>query len=116
MIDELSKYQILLSPEGRADLVNTMRSFQNSYGADWLNEFKTANPDLVVVVSLIANFNATDAALKFKEYVGGQIDDIENFLVRMVTRETVFKLLDDNPQALAELHRAIRAEIDKPRF
>jgi hypothetical protein len=116
-LSEFQKYQFFISENGRREIINEMRKFKAQYGATWLKEFKRDFPDLVVIVDLIANHNATDAYLKFQEFVSKQIDsEIKSVVLRVAAKTAAHTFLDSNKAEVFKLHSELKAEIDAPRF
>ena len=138
-LDDILRYKFLLTDDGRGELLEEIKRQRQKHGARWFENFKTEFPDLVFVVDLIANHNAPDALLKFKEFITGQIDSVDvesikdflkesfpgfGFLGSALTEETLriqaknraCEWLDDGAPALYRLHSELRVEIDKPRF
>lgn len=116
MISELEKYQFLLSPDGRAALVGEMAKFRQTHGEKWLEKFKSEFPDFVFFVDLIANHDAENALVKFKQFIFDEIENVDSMLKRIAYREIAAQSFKQMQPALLLLHKDVKAEIDKPRF
>lgn len=116
-LSNLESYQFFLSQNGRNAILSEIKKFKETYGKNWLNEFKKDFPDLVKIVDLIANHNANDAFLKLKELVAIEIENqYENFFARLAAKVAVNGFLDAHQKDVFKLHSDLKAEIDKPRF
>lgn len=117
---DLSKIEIykgIFSDAGRAAITGEIRVFKERHGKNWLKEFKREFPDLVEIVDLIANHAETDAFLKFKELVNGEIENqVDSMFARIAAKTAIFAFLDTNREEVFKFHQAIREEIDRPRF
>ncbi|HEX8636512.1 MAG TPA: hypothetical protein VF692_00505 [Pyrinomonadaceae bacterium] len=112
-------FQIYLTPDGVQELLTEIRSYKKQYGEKWLNEFKLDYPDFVEIIDLIANHNAPDAYLKFKEMANNHVNattEGNNFLIREATRQGVRLFIEQNQSQIFNLHATLRRELDKPRF
>jgi hypothetical protein len=110
-------YKYFFSQVGREEIISEIQRFKAEHGKNWLKEFKRDFPDLVVIIDLVANYNANDALLKFKEFIAGEIDSqMNSIFTRIAAKAAAFGFLDTNKQDVFKLHADLKAEIDKPRF
>lgn len=112
-------FQIYLTPDGVKELVTEIHSYQERYGKKWLNEFKLDYPAFVEIIDLIANYNADDAFLKFKEMATAHVTEQtadRSFIVREGLRQAIRVFIEKHRPQIFTLHSTLRVELDKPRF
>lgn len=120
-IDRVSHYNQFLSEKGREDLAGAVRAYRKQYGEKWLAEFKKANPGLFEIVDMIANYEVPAAIERIREMANTWIDEEPNEtawekLQRVGLRAGADVFIREATPAIAKLHAALRAEIDRPRI
>lgn len=117
---DLSKveiYKYFFSAAGREEIVKEIHRFKQTHGKNWLKEFKRDFPDLVIIIDLVANFEAQPAFDEFKKFVESELEkSIDSIFGRIAARGAIFGFLEANKPDVFKLHADLKAEIDKPRF
>ena len=113
----LQNFVQFLLPTGRAALVEMVREFKTAYGANWIVNFKAENPDASFLVDIVANHDAPAAFLELRSFVSELIDEAEiSAFEKMFARSVATATLNGNYSHILETHKALREEMDKPRF
>ncbi len=116
-LTQIESYKYFFSDDGRAAIVAEIQKFKKTHGKHWLKEFKADFPDLVFIVDLIANHNATDAFLKLKEFIGGEIKAKGlSIFQELAARGLIFGVLETSKPQIFKFHSELKAEIDRKQF
>lgn len=107
----------LLDPETRGDMMIYISDLRKEHGDAWRNYFDTEHPDLVILVDLAANKTADEAMPLFKAHAVGLLNDAGVWGFELLIAQGLVRgWCNTNEMFLRDMHRYIRAEIDKPRF
>lgn len=117
MIKNLEQFQTLLTDDGADYVVAGMQQFREAYGENWLEEFKQANPHLVFIVDIVANYEFDAALHAFRDHVINLINNSEESELIKVGQKSLAKgLINANAGELQKLHSKLKSEINKKRF
>ncbi len=116
--DTITSFAQFVIPSGRAALVEMIQEFKKAYGENWLKKFKEENGEFSFLVDIVANYDARDAFAELKSYVSDLIDGDKSLETwqKIAARGAANLVLNGNYSNILDTHKALREEIDRPRF
>lgn len=113
----LQSYINFCLPDGRAALVGILHEYKKAYGSKWLEKFKEENGDFVFIVDIVVNHEGQKGFEALAKAVSTMIDEAQLPLWQEIPVRTLASTtLHANQENILDTLRALRAEIDKPRF
>ena len=98
-------------------IADMMRQFKEAYGENWIAEFKAANPEMTIIVDLVANHTAQEAFSSLKEFVAEQIRESDLSIFAQIPVNTLaMATLNQNERNIYDTHKLLLDVIDKKRF